>query len=202
MNRHIAEESLLIVVVIVTTTLSVQTAAIAATAKFTASAPAGGTNFPSLVNYSLTKTGGDNFSNAIDFPADVSGHNVVSEMNFQMENFSNSSFNGSVSGNMMTVQDISSAAASGGGGGLDVWVDLDTMLDPCPQLRSGPRLYNPIPAEFSVPHVDAAGGRPGWADRAPFRPTVPSVWRSHSPTTPFRQPDRSRSKIRGRLIPV
>ena len=128
--KRIDKKSLIIVVIV--TLLSVQTAALAATAKFTASAPAGGTNFPSLVNYSLTKTGGDNFSNAIDFPADVSGHNVVSEMNFQMENFSNSSFNGSVSGNMMTVQDISSAAASGGGGGLDVWVDLDTMLDPCP----------------------------------------------------------------------
>jgi hypothetical protein len=130
-NKSIDRISLLAVCTVLTALLPSQSVALAASAKFTASAPPGGTNFPSLVNYSLTKTGGDNFSNAIDFPADVSGNNVVSEMNFQMENFSNSSFDGSVSGNMMTVQDISSAAASGGGGGLDVWVDLDTMLDPC-----------------------------------------------------------------------
>ena len=130
-NKRIDRKSLLIVCVVLTLLLASQSVALAASAKFTASAPPGGTNFPSLVNYSLTKTGGDNFSNAIDFPADVTGNNVVSEMNFQMENFSNSNFDGSVSGNMMTVQDISSAAASGGGGGLDVWVDLDTMLDPC-----------------------------------------------------------------------
>ena len=81
---------------------------VAASVKFTAEVPNGMTQFQDLVQFSVANHDNDFTSDQLEIGAGATGSGIASAMGTELTNFS--SFNGTVSGNMLAVQNASTGA--------------------------------------------------------------------------------------------
>src|SRR4249920_2714357 len=108
MFKQLSTKTFFAVLAVVIAALASTREAVAASVKFTASVPNGTTHFPDIVQFSVANHDNDFTSNQLVIGACVTGNGIASTMGTELTNFS--SFDGTVSGNMLTVQNASTGA--------------------------------------------------------------------------------------------
>ena len=102
--------------------------AAAASVRFTAAVPNGMTQFQDIVQFSVANHDNSFTSDQLEIGTGVTGNGVANTMGTELENFS--SFNGTVSGNMLTVQNASTGAYMANAE-IGMSMDVNTMGDGC-----------------------------------------------------------------------
>ncbi len=108
MFKQLSTKTFYTVLAVVVAALSFRPDAVAASVKFTAEVPNGTTHFPDIVQFSVANNDNDFTSDQLVIGAGATGSGIASTMGTELTSFS--SFDGTVSGNMLTVQNASTGA--------------------------------------------------------------------------------------------
>ena len=108
MFKQLSTKTFCTVLAAVVATIAGSQETVAASVKFTADVPNGMTQFQDLVQFSVANHDNDFTSDQLEIGAGATGSGIASAMGTELTNFS--SFNGTVSGNMLAVQNASTGA--------------------------------------------------------------------------------------------
>ena len=107
MFQQLSTKSFFTVLAVIIAAVAGSREAVAASVIFTA-VPNGTTHFPDIVQFSVANHDNDFTSDQLVIGAGATGSGIASTMGTELTNFS--SFDGTVSGNMLTVQNASTGA--------------------------------------------------------------------------------------------